>query len=160
MTFITGKQKITEADLREPDYSFDIIGAWRDDRGFYLGTDSGCSCPSPWESHTAEDLTGPLTLDQAVEESVSLWTNAGKYDEAGFKDYLNALTQSFLTTLDTRYIAHDYDWDTVGKALGVIDVNGVEWSRLSVGVDFESAAGVIVDEYSLSYPVEIVETTR
>lgn len=40
--------------------------------GFFLGTDSGCSCPTPFENHTAADFTGPLTKDQVIEEIISL----------------------------------------------------------------------------------------
>ena len=156
MTFITGKQNISEVCLREPNYSFDLLAVWRDETGFFLGTDSGCSCPTPWESHTAEDLTGPLTLDQAVEESASLWTNAGKYDEAGFKDYLHALTDSFLTTLDTRLIVEYHDYRVMDKALKVKDADGVEWTRNSEVEDFTSATGAECSEYSLNYPVEVL----
>lgn len=67
--------------VREPDYtvelsgeeySFDYLGIWVESEGIYLSTDSGCSCPMPWESHTLDDLTGPLTREQAYEESTSL----------------------------------------------------------------------------------------
>lgn len=61
-----------EIHLSEPDYSFDLLGIWEEDGGFFIATDSGCSCPSPWESHTKDDLTGPLTLDQLAEEATSL----------------------------------------------------------------------------------------
>lgn len=53
-------------------YQFDLVGLWKDESGYYIGTDSGCSCPTPWDNHTREDLTGPLTADQAREEIESL----------------------------------------------------------------------------------------
>jgi hypothetical protein len=63
---------VGEAELSDESYSFDLVGVWRAEDGYYLGTDSGCSCPTPWESHTRESLTGPLTAAQAREEVESL----------------------------------------------------------------------------------------
>lgn len=83
--------QIVEVTLSEPDYSFDILGIWKAEDGYYLSTDSGCSCPMPWESHCDEDLTGPLTAAQAIEEATSLWTLAGKYDEAEFASAIKLL---------------------------------------------------------------------
>ena len=156
MTFITGMQKIAETDLSEPNYSFDLLGAWRNDEGFYLGTDSGCSCPIPWESHTTDDLTGPLTLDQAVEESVSLWIISGKYDESGFNEYLHALVESFTTELDIRLIAKNSLDIMRYNARYVRDSDGVEWIREYMGDDFVSEGKEPIDEYGLKYPVEVL----
>lgn len=69
---LPGLKKVDELELSDVAYDFDLIGVWKDESGYYLGTDSGCSCPTPWESHTREDLTGPLTADQAREEIESL----------------------------------------------------------------------------------------
>lgn len=88
-------EKLDEAYLSEPDYSFDLIGAWLDpEGGIYLSTDSGCSCPTPWENHKQiEDFTGPLTVAQAIEEATSLWDGGlGEgYDPKGFKSFLDSL---------------------------------------------------------------------
>ena len=68
-----GLELIGEADLNEPDYSFDMVAVWRDGEGYYVGTDSGCSCPSPFESYAGKgDMTGPITLEQALEEASNL----------------------------------------------------------------------------------------
>lgn len=61
--------------LSYPDYAFNILGVDIREDGIYLGTDSGCSCPSYWENHTKDDFTGPLTVEQAREEAMSLWEN-------------------------------------------------------------------------------------
>ena len=47
-----------DLDLAEPDYSFDYVSFWvRKDNGQILySTDSGCSCPSPYEEQTVADL--------------------------------------------------------------------------------------------------------
>lgn len=73
-----GFEYVGTIELSEPDYSFDILAVLKNDKGYYIGTDSGCSCPSPWESHTADDFTGPLTVAQTIEEVTSLWS--GSYD--------------------------------------------------------------------------------
>ncbi len=85
-----GLEMIAEIDLSEPDYSFDLLGVWKGADGYYLSTDSGCSCPTPWESHTKDDLTGPLTAAQAREEATSLWEGAygGGYDQKAFSEAL------------------------------------------------------------------------
>lgn len=66
------KKYVGAAELSFDDWSFDEVGVWRDADGFWLGTDSGCSCPIPFESHTDDSLTGPLTFEQAEEEIRSL----------------------------------------------------------------------------------------
>lgn len=77
---------VAEVSLSEPDWSFDLLGIWKTEDGYYLSTDSGCSCPTPWESHTDDDLTGPLTASQAREEATSLWKGAygGEYAPEAF----------------------------------------------------------------------------
>lgn len=68
-----GFEYVGVIELSEPCYSFDLLAVLKNDEGYYLSTDSGCSCPSPWESHTVADFTGPLTAEQAREEATSLW---------------------------------------------------------------------------------------
>lgn len=48
-------------DLSEPDYSFDMLVVWKSEQGqFWVGTDSGCSCPSPFEEiNDVNELDGP-----------------------------------------------------------------------------------------------------
>lgn len=65
-----------DANLDDEPWQYYVLGIWAREDGFYLGTDSGCSCYSPWENYTAADLTGPLTFEQAAEESRSLATGA------------------------------------------------------------------------------------
>lgn len=76
-----GLTKLGELDLAEPSYSFDLVVAWKGADGIYLGTDSGCSCPTPFEDYAGvQDMTGPLTAAQAVEEVCSLAVKAQGYD--------------------------------------------------------------------------------
>lgn len=83
-----GLTKVADIDLDAPEYSFYVLGIWRGDDGYYIGTDSGYSCPTPWESYRKEDLTGPLTAEQVREEASSLWDG---YDRESFEDTLDAL---------------------------------------------------------------------
>jgi hypothetical protein len=79
-------------DLEDEPYQFYIVGVWEGPEGFYISTDSGCSCPSPWENHMSmEDLTGPLTREQAHEEITSLWNNSyykGSLPERDLEQFL------------------------------------------------------------------------
>mgnify|MGYP001614969264 CR=1 FL=1 len=79
-------ESVAEVELSEPCWSFDLLGIWKAEDGYYLSTDSGCSCPTPWESHTDDDLTGPLTASQAQEEATSLWADedGDGYDPEAF----------------------------------------------------------------------------
>jgi hypothetical protein len=86
-----GLRKIAEADLSEPDYSFDILAVWADANGFYLGTDSGCSCPSPFEDYAGrDDMTGPLTLEQALEEATNL-RGGSTYDQPAWEAFVETV---------------------------------------------------------------------
>jgi hypothetical protein len=80
---------IGTVNLSEPDYSFDMLAVWKGDDGYYLGTDSGCSCPTPFESYNgAEDLTGPLTSEQTKEEAESNWRG---YDPESFRAFMEEI---------------------------------------------------------------------
>ena len=67
-----GLESLAEIELSGGSWEFDLLGIWKGEDGYYLGTDSGCSCPIPFENYQRESLTGPLTRVQAVEESNSL----------------------------------------------------------------------------------------
>ena len=158
MRHIKDREFLAETDISEPDYPFDLLGLWRDsDNKFYLGTDSGCSCPSPWESHTADDLTGPLTLDQAVEEATNLWRLAGKYEPEEFEKFLNTALTSFMKDVDTRHIIEEA-YDVPDGAHEVTDANGVEWKSDGGWLDdYASASGETRDRYSMAYPLTVKE---
>lgn len=84
-----------EVSLENEPWQFYYAGIWVREDGFYLSTDSGCSCPSPWESHTEDDLTGPLTWDQVKEELTSL---AGVSYES---DYATREVEGFIRSFET-----------------------------------------------------------
>lgn len=50
-----------------------VIGVIPTEQGYYVGTDSGCSCVYPWEYYEGiGDFTGPLTFEQMEEEVTSI----------------------------------------------------------------------------------------
>lgn len=58
-------------ELRYMSYEFSQFGVFFDpnDSTYWTGRDSGCSCPTPWESVTGTDhLTGPKTFVEALRE--------------------------------------------------------------------------------------------
>lgn len=67
-----GFESVGGLNLENEPYEFYILEVLKNEQGYYLVTDSGCSCPTPWEYTTVEDLTGPLTAEQAREEIISL----------------------------------------------------------------------------------------
>lgn len=92
-----GLEYIGEADLSEPNYSFDLIGAWKGRDGIYISTDSGCSCPSPWENHgQLEDFTGPLTAEQAIQEATNLWAgeDGSGYGKPHFDAFISDIKEA------------------------------------------------------------------
>src|SRR5690606_10820071 len=49
---------------REPDYDFYMLVVWEHEDGrLFWATDTGCSCPSPFEDFTSLDHLSGLTLD-------------------------------------------------------------------------------------------------
>lgn len=68
--------KLERDCLRKDEYGTQGLpvrsGGYAEEEGFYLTTDAGCSCPTPFESHTIEDVTGPLTAEQAIQEATDL----------------------------------------------------------------------------------------
>lgn len=74
-----GLESLEQIELEGEPWQFYLLGIWKGADGYYLGTDSGCSCPTPFESYARDSLTGPLTKEQATEESMSLARDAGGY---------------------------------------------------------------------------------
>lgn len=54
-----GLQQIGEAEFSSGSYEFDTTVVWRDvETGeFFYAEDSGCSCPTPFESHDRTTIT-------------------------------------------------------------------------------------------------------
>jgi len=58
--------KIVGVVEKEPDYDFDMFVVWESEDGtIYMASDSGCSCPSPFEDyHSIEQLERIGSYDQ------------------------------------------------------------------------------------------------
>lgn len=67
-----GFSNVGTLELDNEPWQYYMVAVLKNEQGYYLTTDSGCSCPSPFENATVEDLTGPLTAEQAREEVKSL----------------------------------------------------------------------------------------
>lgn len=51
---------IDSYDRDNESYQFNLVGLWKDiaTGGYYIGEDSGCSCPTPFEDfHSLADFT-------------------------------------------------------------------------------------------------------
>lgn len=78
-----------EIEFGEPCYSFDTLVFWRTKDGeIYMAHDSGCSCPTPFEScegETEDEIKQKLervgTLDQAKREFESHSSDYSKPDK-------------------------------------------------------------------------------
>jgi len=67
------------AALDDEPWEYYDVGVWQDEEGYYLATDAGCSCPIPFENYAfVDELTGPLTAEQAREEVMNLYRGSGK----------------------------------------------------------------------------------
>lgn len=49
-------------------YSWSATGIFKDDDGYYVATDGGCSCNAPFRDRYTDSLTGPMTREQAISE--------------------------------------------------------------------------------------------
>lgn len=74
-----GLQLLGEVELDDESYSFHLFVAWTDGVHVYYGTDSGCSCPSPFETYGSKDsLSVAYSFDEfsrALSDAVSSGSN-------------------------------------------------------------------------------------
>lgn len=68
-----GLTTIGEVNWDDESYRFDLTAVWRDASGaLYWASDSGCSCPSPFEDITALDQLATGTVDELEAELAKL----------------------------------------------------------------------------------------
>ena len=83
---------MVETFYTEEDDNWSVIGVIKADDGYYVGTDSGCSCYSPWENYEdASDFVGPMSFEDMCAEVRSI---AGMYqgvDRTELDEYLGSL---------------------------------------------------------------------
>lgn len=70
-------------DLVTEPYTYDVLMVIKHEGEYYIGTDSGCSCPYPFENYNGlDDMTGPMTLEHVIDSARALVTTM---EEAGEK---------------------------------------------------------------------------
>ena len=83
---------MVETFYTEMDYTWSVIGVIKADDGYYVATDNGCSCYSPWEWYKdASDFVGPMSFEDMCAEVRSI---AGMYqgvDRTELDEYLESL---------------------------------------------------------------------
>lgn len=57
---------VDEFETQNEAWSFSLVRILFDGKFYRIGTDSGCSCPTPWENHTDADWGKPLTRQEAI----------------------------------------------------------------------------------------------
>lgn len=76
----------------EEDYYWSVIGVIKADDGYYVGTDDGCSCYSPWENYKGpSDFVGPMSFDDMSEEVRSIAEMYQDVDRTELEDYIRSL---------------------------------------------------------------------
>ena len=77
-----GAELVAEFDLSAACYSFDRIILLRklDDNTYWVGHDSGCSCPTPFEGHyfpnSFDQVRAPHDVEDFTKQYVDEWTNS------------------------------------------------------------------------------------
>jgi len=78
-------------------YEFDIYLVWKDKDGrLFTATDSGCSCPTPFEDHNIE------TIEPIVKENFENFKNAIKEWNDGYESVTMAQLDAFLSTVEAN----------------------------------------------------------
>lgn len=81
-------------------YEFNMIVVWRTDDGrFLVGHDSGCSCPSPFESHGVRDLTEVESLADVADFARVRWEGYYSWSGRTVEDHVAALLDGLVLSL-------------------------------------------------------------
>ena len=83
---------MVETFYTEEDYGWSVIGVIKADDGYYVGTDEGYSCYSPWENYEdASDFIGPLSFEDMCDEVRSIAKMYQDVDLTELDGYLGSL---------------------------------------------------------------------
>lgn len=83
---------MVETFYTEGGYDWSVIGVITADDGYYVGTDSGCSCYSPWENYEdASDFVGPMSFEDMCAEVRSIAKMYQDVDRVELNEYLESL---------------------------------------------------------------------
>lgn len=87
-----GLEIIGDVEWENESYQFNMTGVWKNEQGFWMADDSGCSCPSPFEDHKfPDDFDGPLTFHQVAERLQDGWDNVIPSAKAEVVDLIQRL---------------------------------------------------------------------
>lgn len=85
----------------DPDYSFNKFVVWRrkSDGALFYASDSGCSCPSPFEDYTSVESLKAITkqTDKTFESDLQTWARG--YET---KEYRDGVSQADLDSLTVK----------------------------------------------------------
>ena len=86
---------IVAEDDQDDSYGFDKFVVWKDvNSNLYWSTDSGCSCPSPFEAHGAvADLDYAKTAQDVLREYQAWYAEKYTKDENLYADMVATLMQ-------------------------------------------------------------------
>lgn len=115
-----GCEMVCNHDLVDDEYSYSIVAVLHSSDGFYIGTDSGCSCPTPFENYRSlSQFAGPLSADQCVDEYTSLCFRSigisGDRSHYSPSDYLSDIRKILQMPSDESDIAGDSSHDSSSK---------------------------------------------
>lgn len=99
-----GLRQIAEMEWDEPNYSFDMSVIWRDGDGRWLvGSDSGCSCPPPFQDQGIGELDRFDSAQAALESlkpRLDKW--CGDYGRAQYAQFAETVMRDADAPEETR----------------------------------------------------------
>lgn len=80
-----GLETVGEIHWTDEPYQFDFTVVWKAGKGkYYIASDSGCSCPSPFEDYNSvESLDGPMTKKELESRLKFLVNDGGPWHDYG-----------------------------------------------------------------------------
>ena len=84
-----GLQVVGEISWDDEPYQFDLTAVWTDGDKYYWASDSGCSCPSPFESFHRGNIESGTKYDLHN----YLMQRATDYDEYRYQRLMNQIVE-------------------------------------------------------------------
>lgn len=90
-----GLTTVGSVDWCDEPYEFDMTVVWQDEDGeFYWGSDSGCSCPSPFEEFLSKDALASGTFHEMayeLTETLNTRKNGYGFSSSAFGEVANLI---------------------------------------------------------------------